>query len=82
MKPKHPLQAMPYEDLIQKLKDNHFYPMKVRKSLKTGNILGVEIDCAPILQDMRVNRIKEVIGDQWKVTWLGNYNNYILITKP
>lgn len=70
---------MTYEECIEHLKNNHFYPMKVRKDLKTGKVTGIEIDCAPILQDMRVKRIKEVLGEDWDVQWLGNDNDYILV---
>jgi len=71
---------MIYLEAIQSLQDNKVYPLKVRKDLRSGDILGIEVDWSPIMRDAGIAKIKDILGDGFDVSWFGNDNNFILIT--
>ena len=51
-----------YETLILFLNNNHFYPV-VQRHLKSGKIVGLQVDAVPILMGDKANRLREVLVD-------------------
>lgn len=73
---------MNYDDVIKLLNAAHFYPsIEVRVKNKSKVTEGLRVDSPPILKDDREKRLKEIVGDEFTVDWLGNDNNYFLIKK-
>lgn len=73
-----------YDDLAEKLRNNHFYPStEVRVKNKSKIVEGLHVDSPPILRDERGAKIREIVGEGYIVTWMGNgeSNNYFLIKK-
>lgn len=74
----------PYEEIRSILVNNSFYPaLAVRVKNKMKMIEGLQVDSPPVLKDEREKRLKEIVGDDYSVTWMGNgeSNNHFLIKK-
>lgn len=73
---------MTYEETIKKLQDNHIYPLRVEKNLRTGKIMSIEVSCSPLLKDSRIEHLRKLLGDGFSYQWVGNEGNeYVLIKK-
>lgn len=72
---------MTYEATIQHLMNNHIYPLKVEKNLRTGKIMSIEVSCSPLLKDSRIEHLKKLLGDGFNYQWIPNEGNeYVWIT--
>lgn len=62
-----------YDTIIPFLNNNHFYPGKTVVMKKNREVCeGLWLYCPPILKESKVNKLKELLGDGWKVDWFGN----------
>ena len=68
------------EELLVILQANHFYP-GTQTELKKKGIQALYINCPPILKTERTDRVREVVGEGWKLDWVGNGEDKIVITK-
>lgn len=73
---------MTHSEALEHLKNNHFTPGILTEVGKLKETLsGLFVDCpAIILMDDMVNRIRELLGDQWAVNGFKNQGR-IEITK-
>ncbi len=72
---------MTYRDLIPKLYNNHFYPALIVRVKKNEKILeGVEVNVSPLMKDRTIERLKEIIGEEFKTDYVST-NECVLITK-
>lgn len=69
-----------YEEILEKLKNNHFYPdTETTIGATSSKITSLRIYCPPILNVERKKRIEEVLeGFNVKVEWFPN-DQYIRI---
>lgn len=68
------------EDVLAKLRSNHFYPTLLVEAGSVRTLVGVEIFASPIMMDSKLARVKEVLVD-FPVQITSNTNEqYILVT--
>lgn len=73
---------MSYQDLLKKLYDNHFYPnLKIKIKKDEEVIEGLEIPTSPLLQDRKVERVREIIGESFKADYIPNIEVIIIKKK-
>jgi hypothetical protein len=72
---------MSYRDLVQKLFANHFTPAIIVKVKKEDEIItGIEVNVSPLLKDRTIERLKEIIGEDFNTDYVST-NECVLITK-
>lgn len=75
--PEHYFQKMnnqnPYADLILELQSSHFYPASI-KDAADKKFIGLSIDCVPILKESKTARVREIVGDRYRVDYIPNKN--------
>ncbi len=72
---------MTYASLIDKLYNNHFYPALRVKVKKNEEILeAIEVHTSSLMQDRTVERLREVIGDNFKAEYVAD-SEIVVITK-
>lgn len=69
-----------YQQIQDVLKANHFLSAEhILVGGKGKQIIGIQIDCPPILRDDKIRRVKEVLsGYKVSVEWVNNAD-YILV---
>jgi hypothetical protein len=75
---------MNYDELAEKLRNNHFYPsIETRVKNKSKTVEGLHVDSPPILRDERKKRLEDIVGEDYSVKWVGDgeKNQYFLIKK-
>lgn len=65
-----------YEEVTIILNNNHFYPVNTIRELAMngGKLVGLFIDCPPILMDSRLEKLKSLLGNEWTVYGLPNHD--------
>lgn len=72
---------MTFEDLVPLLKSNHFYPKIVKEiGMEKDTVVGLEVYCSPLMNVESLERVREVVGGEFRCTWMPN-QGYILIDK-
>lgn len=71
----------PYDDILQRLHDNHIYPAKETLVKKKGTeTVGLHVQCSPIFRDTKKDYLRKLLPeDTWLISWIGNDNDYIKI---
>lgn len=70
----------PYTKAIASLREKD-YSFTVVKYLGREEVEEINVDFAPIMRDTGVLKIRDIVGKEFNVSWMGNgeTNNYILI---
>lgn len=68
---------MSLEDLVHILNSNHFYPAAI---VEKGKITSLEIYCPAIQSISRLEKVKEVCGDEWIIDFVSK-DEVIVIQK-
>lgn len=73
---------MAYKELLPLLYNNHFYPSLIVKMKKNEEVIeGIEVYTSPLLKDRSIERVKEVVGETFTVSYMSTNESIQIVKK-